>query len=89
MTKCGDQNVLLKLIELTGKEWEANERAEDIRLSPDKIDALLSIRALVASEDSTLTVEDLREQCPTFCSVYRQVMLRDLEEFIPHGAANS
>jgi len=89
MTKCGDQEVLLKLLELTGQEWEANERPEDIRLSPAKIDALLSVRALVASPTSTLTAEILRKRSPTFCTVYRQVMLRDLEEFIPDGAAHS
>lgn len=88
MFMIGERDVLLKFIELTGKDWEENERPEDIRLDPEKVDALLSVRSLVANPQNDLDTSTLRERCPAFCSVYREVMLRDVEELIPNGPAN-
>jgi hypothetical protein len=89
MLKIGERDVLLQVLEHTAKEWEAHELPEEIRLSPDKIGVLLSVRALVANPNNDLTVETLRAQCPTFVDQYRQVLLREVEELIPSGTADS
>lgn len=86
MLNDGDKDVLLQFLEITGREWRDNYRAEDIRRDPLKIDALLGVNHLVATG---LSVELLRERCPTFCAAYRDVMLRDVEELIPHGSAKT
>jgi hypothetical protein len=80
--------VLLKLIEHTGREWEEHERPEDVRLNSEKIDILLSIRALVANRGADFDMHTLRDECPTFVSVYRAVMLRDIEELTSHGTVD-
>jgi virulence-associated protein VagC len=87
MTK--ERDLLLGLIEFTGKQWEENERPEDIRLSPEKVDILLKVRALVIDPESDLTLDLLRVQAPTFVDQHRQVLMRDLQEFCPDGTAHS
>jgi hypothetical protein len=86
MMRIGERDVLLKVIEQLGREWEEKARPEDIRLSQERIEILLNVRALVANADVDLSIELLRERCPAFLGVYRAVMLRDIEELIPDGA---
>jgi hypothetical protein len=88
MNTSGERDLLLMLIEQTSKEWEENYRPEDVRLSAEKINLLLSIRALVADRGSDIDIALLRDRCPTFVSVYRAVLLRDLEELAPNGTTD-
>lgn len=87
MLNIGERDVMLMMIEHVGREWEENYRPEDIRLNREKIDILLSIRALVANSGIGISIPLLRKSCPTFVSVYRAVMLRDLEELTPYGTS--
>lgn len=85
MLNIGERDLLLDLIEFTGKRWEENERPEDIRLSQEKVQLLLAIRALVDDPEATLNADELRAKAPTFVDQYRQVLMRDMLETIDHG----
>lgn len=89
MLNVGERDLLLGLIEFTGKNWEENERPEDIRLSPEKVNILLTVRALVTDPEATLTVDELRAKAPTFVDQYRQVLMRDLQEPTTDGTDHS
>jgi hypothetical protein len=81
-----ERNVLLQLMEHTAQEWEEHYRPEDIRLSEEKIDILLNVRALVANPDTGITVEMIHDQCPMFTAWHRAVLMRELQGVIPDGA---
>lgn len=85
MQNKSEKDLLLKLIQFVGLELEGNYRPEDVRLSSEKIDILLSVNAIVADKPGGLSLQELQINCPSFVSLYRAVMLRDIRENEPNG----
>lgn len=80
-----ESSVFLEVLEHLGKEWEKNYRPEDVGLELKNILVLRAVNTLVTGETSEITAQLLRDRSPTFVRVYSEVMLRDIEEFIPNG----
>ena len=83
-----DQDLLLKLIERVGVELGDYPTPHEARLNIENIRVLRAINTVVAGEGK-LTPELVRERCPVFTSVYRNIMLREIVEHIPSGTGNT
>ena len=82
-----DQELLLKLIERVGDELGEYVNPHEARLNIENIRVLKAINAVVAGEGET-TPQLVRERCPNFVRVYRDIMLREIEELIPSGTGD-
>lgn len=73
--------MLLSSGELLGREWEYRYRPEDIRLDIEMLNVLLGLNELVVT--GKVSVEILKINALTLCSIYTEVMLRQIGEPIP------
>lgn len=79
-------DLLMKLIEHIGQEWESKYRPQDVRLNLENIRILRNVNTLVTGGD--LDLKTIQTRCPAFIRTYREVMLRDIQEPISDGIAN-
>lgn len=77
-------SLLLHTLEVLGVELWENRVAEDLRTNIKLIDLFVGLNHLV-HDDRGLSANDLENRAPTLLKVYRDVMLRDIEEYIPRG----
>lgn len=78
-----DKELLLNMCEEIGHLWGENIRVEDIRLNIDQLNILLGVN--YAFSKGKITAAELEAGAPSFCHMYREVMLRDTNEVIHNG----
>ena len=78
----GERKVFLDLLKQVALQWEDHARPEDIRSDMEKLDLLLSINKLVHDDSKKTLLKAMLKSSEDFRRVYRDVMLRSIEETI-------
>lgn len=78
MTMTGERGLMIQALEIIGQQWEENQLPQEILLSDQNVNLILTTRELVADPGSGITAELLRSGCPTFVDQLQQATMRNL-----------
>ena len=84
-----ERKLFVDLLAQIAEDWEETYTSEALRLDYNKIDLLMRVQEMAAQPGSDVNFELLRSRAPGFCSVFRSVILREIEELTTHGSANA
>lgn len=84
-----ERDLLLSTLRILGELWEDNHHPDIIGSDIQNVELLAGVNRLVHQADKPWPIELLRQECSAFLRVYRSVMLRDIEEPIGDGIAET